>query len=89
MAFGFGPGAEMTKSVKSNLAQKGKRKTYFERQLEKSEGKKELSFKKLSPEEFAVFKQELKIKTRKRNIKIYLISGVIMSFIIGMMIYFL
>jgi len=80
MAFGFGPGSDMMKSVESNRKQMRKKKSLKQNIDTYNNGKnnEKLEFKKVSAEELERFKTQLLLK-KKKEVKqnILLMIGVI------------
>ncbi|WP_103069243.1 hypothetical protein [Aquimarina sediminis] len=86
MAFGFGPGAEMMKSVRSNRSQLGKKKSLKDthEQYKGVEDKDKSEFKKVSESEINAFKEKFKEKQKKEKrqdmILIGFVAIVVLSF---------
>jgi len=75
-------------SLKNN---KRKRKTVFEKDIYENNQaySKFVDTKKMTPVEFKRFQKNLKETNRKRERKIYLIFGALMTLVIGVILYFL
>lgn len=74
MAFGYGPGNEMQKSVKGNRSLLGKRKSL--KDLRKENGPFSggpIKLKEASPEEMEAFRAKLKKQQKKERIQVALI----------------
>ncbi len=68
MAFGFGPGSEMVKSVQSNRKQLGKTRSLKENHnLYKVKDQEKPNFKKVSQEELEKFKEDFRKKKQKED----------------------
>ena len=69
MAFGFGPGSDMVKSVQSNRKQLSKKRTYKEThdRYKDVADKETPNFKKVSAEELAAYKSEFLKKKKKED----------------------
>ncbi|MCK8522911.1 hypothetical protein M0D21_15140 [Aquimarina sp. D1M17] len=89
MAFGFGPGREMMKSVQSNRKQLGKSRSL----KENHERFKDVldtdkpEFKKVSEEELDKFKEEFRRKKQKEDQQNKLILGI--TFLIVFVIFYI
>lgn len=90
MGFG-GSASAMAQTLKNNAKQLAKRDKYFEKDVASSIGDygKIVDYKKLSPEKFEAFKQNLKKSELRRQKHLAIAFGSVMLIIIGILIYFL
>jgi hypothetical protein len=90
MGFG-GSAAAMIQSLRSNAKQLAKRKNYFEKNPASKYGTstKIVDYKKMSPAQFAAFKQKLKENELRRQKRLAFIFGSAMLVIVSVIIYFL
>jgi len=91
MAFGFGPGSDMVKSVQSNRKQLGRGKSLKENHDRfKDVEKGKLHFKKVSAEELESFKENFRKKKQKEDQQnlLILIAVFLMVFIAFYLILF-
>lgn len=79
MAFGFGPGSDMMKSVESNRKQMRKKKSLKENINKYNNGKdiEKIEFKNISKEELEKFKAQLLLKKKKELQKNVLLATAI------------
>lgn len=85
---GFGSSG-MIQSIRNNAKQLTKRKGYFEKGVatNKFSTSKIVDHKKMSPTQFKAFKQQLKETELRRQKRLALIFGSIMTVILGVVIY--
>lgn len=90
MGFG-GSTAAMVQAIRNNAKQLTKRKNYFEKDVSSGYKKstKFVDYKKMSSQEFEMFKNKLKKEESRRMKKLVLVFGSVMSVIIGIVIYLL
>ncbi|MFP2996236.1 hypothetical protein ABN763_09995 [Spongiivirga sp. MCCC 1A20706] len=85
MAFGFGPGSDMMKSVESNRKQIRKKKSL--KQITEAFGNESCAkpeFVKVSKEELERLKQEFLLNKRKEQQQVYVLLGfVILAVVVG------
>lgn len=87
---GFGSSG-MIQSIRNNAKQLVKRKSYFEKDIDSksSNSKKIVDHKKMSPAQFVAFKQQLKENELRRQKRLIVIFGGVMTIILSAIIYFL
>ncbi|MCG2417857.1 hypothetical protein K8089_02400 [Aequorivita sp. F47161] len=90
MGFG-GSAAAMIQSIRSNAKQLAKRNNYFEKNPASKYGTstKVVDYKKMSPAQFAAFKQKLKESELRRQKNVAIVFSSVMLVIVGALIYFL
>jgi|GEM_PF-1021552 len=89
---GFGGSAlAMAQTLRNNAKQLVKRDKYFEKNITPSNSNygKIIDYKKMSPEQFATFKQKLRQTEIERQKRLVLVFGSVMVVIVGILIYFL
>lgn len=89
---GFGGSAlAMMQTLRNNAKQLAKRERYFDKKVDSLDNgyEKIVDHKKMSPEQFEVFKQKLKQNEISRQKHLAIVFGSIMLVIIGVLIYFL
>ena len=89
---GFGGSAlAMMQTLRNNAKQLAKRERYFDKKVDSLDNGygKIVDHKKMSPEQFEVFKQKLKQNEIRRQKHLAIVFGSIMLVIIGVLIYFL
>ncbi len=90
MGFG-GSAAAMIQTIRNNANQLAKRKNYFEKDVASKYGSstKVVDHKKMSPAQFAAFKQKLKENELRRQKNLAFVFGSAMLVIVSGLIYFL
>lgn len=84
-----GSAAAMIQSLRNNKKQLTKRDSYFDKNIEHSEGVygKFVDNKRMSPKEFKAFQEKLRIEELSRQRKLYIIFGIFMFFITAIVFY--
>ncbi|QAA83049.1 hypothetical protein EI546_15585 [Aequorivita sp. H23M31] len=90
MGFG-GSAAAMILTLRNNAKQLAKRNNYFEKDIPSKypNSAKIIDYKKMSPQQFDTFKQNLKKEERRRLIIVTIVFGTTMIFFVGIVVYFL